>query len=99
LGWAHFLLALGAGFSFIARQKRMPVGGEDCFLDLLFFPRGRKRLIAIERRLGDFKPADKGQMELYLRWLDKHERQLGQDRPLGLVTTGMRDGWGYGRLG
>ncbi len=81
----QFLLELGAGFSFIARQKRMSVGGEDYFLDLLFFHRGLKRLIAIELKLGDFKPADKGQMELYLRWLDKHERQPGEDAPLGLI--------------
>jgi hypothetical protein len=80
LGWSHFLLVLGACFSFIARQKRMPVGGEGYFLDLLFFPRGRKRLIAIEPKLGDFKPADKGQMELYLRWLDKHERPTRRRR-------------------
>lgn len=81
----QFLLELGAGFSFIARQKRIPVGGEDYFLDLLFFHRGLRRLIAIELKLGDFKPADKGQMELYLRWLDKHDRQLGEDAPLGLI--------------
>lgn len=81
----QFLLELGAGFSFIARQKRIPVGGEDYFLDLLFFHRGLRRLIAIELKLGDFKPADKGQMELYLRWLDKHDRQPGEDAPLGLI--------------
>ncbi|MBV2184040.1 MAG: DUF1016 family protein [Rhizobium sp.] len=81
----QFLLELGGGFSFIARQKRIPVGGEDYFLDLLFFHRGLRRLIAIELKLGDFKPADKGQMELYLRWLDKHERQAGEDAPLGLI--------------
>lgn len=81
----QFLLELGGGFSFIARQKRIPVGGDDYFLDLLFFHRGLRRLIAIELKLGDFKPADKGQMELYLRWLDKHERQPGEDAPLGLI--------------
>lgn len=81
----QFLLELGGGFSFIARQKRIPVGGEDYFLDLLFFHRSLRRLIAIELKLGDFKPADKGQMELYLRWLDKHERQTGEDAPLGLI--------------
>lgn len=81
----QFLLELGGGFSFIARQKRIPVGGEDYFLDLLFFHRGLRRLIAIELKLGDFKPADKGQMELYLRWLDKYERQPGEDVPLGLI--------------
>jgi predicted nuclease of restriction endonuclease-like (RecB) superfamily len=81
----QFLLELGGGFSFIARQKRIPIGDEDYFLDLLFFHRGLKRLIAIELKLGSFKPADKGQMELYLRWLDKHDRQPGEDAPLGLI--------------
>ena len=81
----QFLLELGGGFSFIARQKRIPVGGDDYFLDLLFFHRGLRRLIAIELKLGDFKPADKGQMELYLRWLDKYERQPGEEAPLGLI--------------
>lgn len=81
----QFLLELGGGFSFIARQKRIPVGGDDYFLDLLFFHRGLRRLIAIELKLGDFKPANKGQMELYLRWLDKYERQPGEDAPLGLI--------------
>jgi predicted nuclease of restriction endonuclease-like (RecB) superfamily len=81
----QFLLELGGGFSFIARQKRIPVGDEDYFLDLLFFHRGLKRLIAIELKLGNFKPADKGQMELYLRWLDKYDRQPGEGAPLGLI--------------
>ncbi len=81
----QFLLELGAGFSFIARQKRIPIGSDDYFLDLLFFHRGLGRLIAIELKLGDFKPADKGQMELYLRWLDQHERQPGEEAPLGLI--------------
>ena len=71
----QFLLELGAGFSFIARQKRIQVDNDDYYLDLLFFNRKLRRLVAVELKLGDFKPADKGQMELYLRWLDKYERQ------------------------
>lgn len=80
-----FLLELGAGFSFIARQKRIQVDKDDYFLDLLFFHRRLKRLVAIELKLGQFKPAYKGQMELYLRWLDKHERQEGEESPVGLI--------------
>lgn len=87
----NFLLELGGGFSFIARQKRITVGHEDYYIDLLFFHRGLRRLIAIELKLGDFKPADKGQMELYLRWLDKHERQPGEAAPLGLVLCAGQD--------
>ena len=81
----QFLLELGEGFSFIARQKRIQVDNDDYYLDLLFFHRKLKRLVAIELKLCDFKPADKGQMELYLRWLDKYERQSGEKGPIGLI--------------
>jgi len=81
----QFLLELGAGFSFIARQKRIQVDNDDYYLDLLFFHRKLRRLVAIELKLGDFKPADKGQMELYLRWLDKYERHSGEEKPIGLI--------------
>lgn len=81
----QFLLELGAGFSFIARQKRIQIDNDDYYIDLLFFNRKLKRLLAIELKLGDFKPADKGQMELYLRWLDKYERQEDEQSPMGLV--------------
>lgn len=81
----QFLLELGTGFSFIARQKRIQVDNEDYYLDLLFFNRKLRRLVAIELKLGDFKPADKGQMELYLRWLNRYERQDDENPPIGLV--------------
>ena len=80
-----FLLELGVGFSFVARQKRIMVDNEDYYLDLLFFHRGLRRLVAIELKMDKFKAADKGQMELYLRWLDKHERRPGEESPLGLI--------------
>ena len=81
----QFLLELGMGFSFVARQKRILVDNDDYYLDLLFFHRKLKRLVAVELKLGQFKPADKGQMELYLRWLDKYERQSGEKAPIGLI--------------
>ena len=81
----QFLLELGIGFCFLARQKRITVDDKDFHLDLLFFHRGLKRLVAIELKLGDFRPGHKGQMELYLRWLDKYERQPGEQSPLGLI--------------
>ena len=81
----QFLLELGAGFSFIARQKRIQIDSDDYYIDLLFFNRKLKCLLAIDLKLGDFKPADKGQMELYLRWLDKYERQEDEQSPIGLV--------------
>ena len=81
----QFILELGKGFSFVERQKRMVIDGEDFKLDLLFYHRKLKRLIAIDLKLGKFKAAYKGQMELYLRWLDKYERQEGEESPLGLL--------------
>lgn len=81
----QFLLELGSGFCFLARQKRIIVGGEDFKLDLLFFHRDLKRLVAIDLKFGDFEPAHKGQMELYLRWLDKHERRADEEAPMGLI--------------
>ena len=80
-----FILELGAGFAFMERQKRITVDNDDYYLDLLFYHRRLHRLIAIELKLGDFKPADKGQMELYLRWLDKHERRENEGTPIGLI--------------
>jgi len=80
-----FILEIGTGFSFLARQKRMIIGGDDFYLDLLFYHRGLKRLVAIELKLDKFKAEYKGQMELYLRWLDKHERKEGEAQPLGLI--------------
>jgi predicted nuclease of restriction endonuclease-like (RecB) superfamily len=80
-----FILELGRGFAFVERQKRMIVDGEDFYLDLLFYHRRLRRLVAIELKLGRFKAAHKGQMELYLKWLDKHERQPGEEAPIGLI--------------
>jgi len=80
-----FILELGAGFSFVARQKRIAIDNEDYYLDLLFFHRKLKRLIAIELKLGKFKAAHKSQMELYMRWLDKYEKEPGEKTPLGLI--------------
>lgn len=81
----QFILELGSGFSFVDRQKRMIIDGEDFYLDLLFYHRKLHRLIAIELKLGRFKAAYKGQMELYLRWLEKYEVQPGEESPLGLI--------------
>jgi predicted nuclease of restriction endonuclease-like (RecB) superfamily len=81
----QFLLELGAGFAFIARQKRIVIDGEDSYLDLLFYHRRLRRLVAVELKLGRFKAADKGQMELYLRWLERHEAEPGEEAPLGLI--------------
>jgi predicted nuclease of restriction endonuclease-like (RecB) superfamily len=81
----QFILELGVGFTFVARQKRISVDHDDYYLDLLFFHRGLRRLVAIDLKLRDFRPGDKGQMELYLRWLDKYERKAGEEAPIGLI--------------
>ena len=80
-----FILELGKGFAFIERQKRMIIDGEDFYLDLLFYHRKLKRLVAVELKLGKFKAAHKGQMELYLNWLNQNERQEGEGPPIGLI--------------
>ena len=80
-----FLLELGAGFTFVARQKRLQIDNDDFYIDLLFYNRRLKRLVAIELKLGEFKAADKGQMELYLRWLAKHEQEPDEAPPLGII--------------
>lgn len=85
------LLELGTDFSFVARQKRMTIGKEDFYLDLLFYHRGLRRLIAIELKLEKFSAANFGQMELYLRWLDKYERRKGEASPLGLILCSEKD--------
>ena len=81
----RFLVEFGNGFAFVARQKRITLDGEDYYIDLLFYHRGMRRLVAVELKLDRFKAADKGQMELYLRWLDRYERRPGEDSPIGLI--------------
>jgi predicted nuclease of restriction endonuclease-like (RecB) superfamily len=80
-----FILEIGQGFTFVERQKRMTIDNEDYHLDLLFFHRKLKRLVAIDLKLGKFKAAYKGQMELYLRYLEKHELEECEESPLGLI--------------
>lgn len=81
----RFLLELGAGFAFVERQKRITLDGDDYYIDLLFFHRRLRRLVVIELKIGDFRPADSGQVELYLRWLDRYERQPGEEAPLAII--------------
>ncbi|HAU0805299.1 TPA: DUF1016 domain-containing protein [Legionella pneumophila] len=86
-----FLQELGTDFCFVARQKRMGTGKKDRYLDLLFFNRRLRRLIAIDLKLGDFDPAYKGQMEWYLNWLDKNERFGYEEKPMGIILCAGKD--------
>lgn len=80
-----FLLEVGNGWAFVARQKRMTIDNDDFFLDLLFYSRPLHRLIAVELKIGKFKAAHEGQMKLYLKWLDHYERRSDEEAPLGLI--------------
>jgi predicted nuclease of restriction endonuclease-like (RecB) superfamily len=81
----QFLLEMGAGFTFVERQKRIVIDGEDFYLDLLLYNRRLRRLVLVELKLGKFEAAHKGQIELYLRWLEKYEIEPGEETPLGLI--------------
>ena len=81
----RFITELGSDFAFMARQKRIPIDSRDYYLDLLFYHRRLKALVAIDLKLGEFDAAYKGQMELYLAWLEKHESVEGENPPIGLI--------------
>ena len=81
----QFLLELGVGFTFVARQKRLQIDNDDFYIDLLFYNRKLKRLVVIDLKLDNFRHAHKSQMELYLRWLEKHEMEEGENPPLGII--------------
>ncbi|WP_085317359.1 PDDEXK nuclease domain-containing protein [Derxia lacustris] len=87
----RFILELGSDFAFMGRQKRIQVGGHDYYIDLLFFHRRLRRLVLIELKLGEFKPEHKGQVELYLKWLAKHERQPGENAPIAIILCSDKD--------
>ena len=81
----YFITEMGSEFAFLARQKRIIVDNEDFYIDLLFYHRGLKSLIVIDLKLGKFKANYKGQMELYLRWIEKNEQKEGENKPIGLI--------------
>ncbi len=93
IGLESFILEFGHGFTFAERQKRMTMDGDDYTLDLLFYHRGLKRLVAVELKVGKFKPAYAGQMRFYLKWLNRYERKEDENPPIGLLlcTEGNRD--------
>lgn len=80
-----FITELGNDFAFLARQKRITIDDEDYYIDLLFYHRRLRCLVAIDLKLGRFQAAYKGQMELYLRWLEKYDMAEGENKPIGLI--------------
>lgn len=88
---AEFIQEIGHDFCFVARQKRMSTKQKDRYLDLLFYHRGMRRLVAIELKLDAFEPEHKGQMEWYLRWLDKNERKSHEEKPIGIILCAKKD--------
>ena len=81
----HFIIELGSDFAFMARQKRIVIDDRDYYIDLLFYHRRLKCLVAIDLKIGEFEAGFKGQMELYLRYLEKHEQVEGENSPIGLI--------------
>jgi len=81
----EFLLEVGNGWDFVARQKRMTIDNDDFHLDLLFFSRPLRRLFAVELKVGVLKPAFEGQMKFYLKWLNRYERQDSEEAPIGRI--------------
>jgi predicted nuclease of restriction endonuclease-like (RecB) superfamily len=81
----YFITEMGSEFAFLARQKRITIDNEDFYIDLLFYHRGLKSLVAIDLKLGKFKSGYKGQMELYLSWLEHNEQKEGENKPIGLI--------------
>jgi predicted nuclease of restriction endonuclease-like (RecB) superfamily len=80
-----FVLEMGVDFAFLARQKRITIDNNDYYIDLLFYHRKMRRLVVIELKLGEFKAEYKGQVELYLRWLEKYEKIDGEESPIGII--------------
>jgi predicted nuclease of restriction endonuclease-like (RecB) superfamily len=87
----RFILEFGNDFAFLSRQKRISIGGNDYYLDLLFYHRKLRRLVLIELKIGDFMPEHKGQVELYLKWLSKYEKQEFEKEPIALILCSGTD--------
>ena len=85
-----FILEMGSDFAFLSRQKRITIDGEDYYIDLLFYHRKMKRLVVIELKLEKFKPEHKGQVELYLKWLDKYEKAEGEESPIAIILCATK---------
>lgn len=86
-----FILEMGRDFAFLGRQVRITVGNKDYYIDLLFYHRKLRRLVLIELKLGEFLPENKGQVELYLRWLQKNEMNEGEELPIAIILCASKN--------
>jgi len=87
----RFILEMGNDFAFLSRQKRIIIDGDDYYIDLLFYHRKMKRLVVIELKLDKFRPEYKGQVELYLKWLDKYEKAEGEETPIAIILCASKN--------
>ena len=86
-----FIGELGSDFAFLARQKRIQIDNRDYYIDLLFYHRKLKSLVAIDLKIGEFDDAYKGEMELYLAYLEKYEMNEGENQPIGLILCAEKN--------
>jgi predicted nuclease of restriction endonuclease-like (RecB) superfamily len=87
----QFLLALGADFCFVGRQRRLTIGGEDYYVDLVFYHRRLKALVLVDLKIGTLSHAGVSQMKLYLNWTRRYDRQEGENEPVGLILCGAKN--------
>ena len=87
----RFILELGKGFTFIGNQHILPFNGKDYKVDMLFFHRGLHRMVAIDLKVGEFKPEYVGKMNFYLTLLDRMEKAPDEEPSIGLILCAEKD--------
>lgn len=86
-----FILELGKGFAFIGNQYRLTAGEKEYFIDLLFFNRILKCLVAVELKTGSFEPEYAGKMDFYLHILNEQDKITGENPPVGIILCADKD--------
>jgi len=87
----RFILEMGRDFTFVGRQVRLTFHEMDYYIDLLLYHRKLKCLVVVELKLGKFKPEYKGQVELYLNYLEKYEMNEGENPPIGIILCSSKE--------
>jgi hypothetical protein len=86
-----FLLELGKGFSFVARQKRITIANRHYHIDLVFYNRFLKCFVLIDLKTGEFDHVDAGQMNFYLNYFKENETMADENDPIGLILCARKD--------